>query len=174
MEKKANLDALNTLIANERIHLAGLSRQLDKARSDLARAKSAKDVINELGPAEIEFHKETGKLKELNTSRTQRDKLKDKCAKILLEISRLNEKNERRKTLSHENDEIEEQKIQLLPKIQAAQKLEESIQLLQKELKDPVTEIILHLSNLHEKAALVENMKQEYCSKTRRYQRFCH
>jgi len=40
-EKKAHLDALNTQITNERIHLAGLSKQLEKARSDLARAKSA-------------------------------------------------------------------------------------------------------------------------------------
>jgi len=160
-EKKAQLDALNTQIANERIHLAGLSKQLEKARSDLARAKSAKDVINEHEPTEKEFHKETGKLKELNTSRAQRDKLKDKCSKITLEISRLIEKYERRKTLSFENEEIEGQKIQLLPKIEAAHKLEESIQLLQKELKDPMTDLISLLSNLREKAQLVENMKQE-------------
>ena len=49
----------------------------------------------------------------------------------------------------------------LIPKIEAARKLEESIQLLEKELKDPMTDIISRLSNLREKAQLVENMKQE-------------
>ncbi len=160
-EKKAAVDALNTQIANERIHLAGLSKQLEKARSDLARTKSASDIINELAPSEKEFHKETGKLKELNTSRAERDKLKDKCAKITLEISRLNEKYERSKMLSLENSEIEERKKLLLPKIEAARKLEESIELLQRELKDPMTDIISRLSNLREKAQDVENMKQE-------------
>ncbi len=160
-EKKAQLDALNTHIANERIHLAGLSNQLQKARSDLARAKSAKDVINELEPVEKEFHKETGKQKELNTSRAERDKIKDKCAKIELEISRLNEKNERRKILSIENEGLEEGKKLLIPKIEAAHQLEQSIQRLQKELKYPMTDIISRLSNLREKAQLVENMKQE-------------
>ena len=160
-EKKAQLDALNTQIANERIHLAGLSKQLEKARSDLARAKSAVDVIKELEPAEKEFHKQTGKLKELNTSRVERDKLKDTCAKITLEISRINEKNERRKILSIENEELEDSKKLLIPKIEAARQLEESIQLLQRELKDPMTDIISSLSNLREKAQLVETMKQE-------------
>jgi exonuclease SbcC len=160
-EKKAQLDALNTQIASERIHLAGLSKQLEKARSDLARAKSARDVINELEPTEKEFHKETGKLKELNTSRAQRDKLKDRCAKITLEISRLNEKFERRKILSVENEGLEDSKKLLIPKIEAARQLEESIKLLEKELKDPMTDIISRLSNLYEKAQLVENMKQE-------------
>ena len=160
-EKKAQLDALNTQIANERIHLAGLSKQLDKARSDLSRSKSSRDVKNELEPAEKEFHMTTGKLKEFNTSRTERDKLKDKCAKITLEISRLNEKFERRKTLFIENEGLEENKKLLIPKIEAARKLEESIQLLQKELKDPMTELISRLFNLREKAQLVENMKQE-------------
>jgi len=160
-EKKAQLDVLNTQIANERIHLAGLSKQLEKARSDLARAKSARDVINELEPTEKEFHKETGKLRELNTSRAGRDKLKDKCAKINLEISRLNEKNERRKILSLENEGLEESKKLLIPKIEAARRLEGLIELLEKELKYPITDIISRLSNLREKAALVENMKQE-------------
>lgn len=160
-EKKAQLDALNTQIANERIHLAGLSKQLEKARSDLALARSAGNVINELEPAEMEFHKETGKLKEHNTSRAQRDKLKDKCAKIELEISRLGEKYERQKTLFCENEEIEEQKRLILPRIEAAGKLEESIQRLEKELKDPMTDIISRLTNLREKTLLVENMKQE-------------
>jgi DNA repair exonuclease SbcCD ATPase subunit len=160
-EKKALLDSLNTQIANERIHLAGISKQLDKARTDLARAKSAKDIINELEPAEKEFHKETGKLKELNASRAERDKLKDKCAKIDLEISRLIEKNERRKLLSIENEGLEENKNLLLPKIEAARQLEESIQVLEKELKDPMTDIISRLSNLREKAALVETMKHD-------------
>jgi DNA repair exonuclease SbcCD ATPase subunit len=160
-EKKTQLDSLNTQIANERIHLAGLSNQLQKARSDLARAKSARDVTNELEPTEKEFHKETGKLKELNISRAERDKLKDKCGKIELEISRLNEKNERRKTLSIENEGLEESKKLLIPKIEAARQLEDSIQLLHKELKDPMTDIISRLSNLREKAQLVETMKQE-------------
>jgi exonuclease SbcC len=160
-EKKAHLDALNTQIANERIHLAGLSKQLEKARSDLARAKSARDIVNEIDPAEKKFHKDTGKLKELNKSRTERDKLKDKCTKITLEISRLNEKFERRKKLFIENEGFEENKKIIIPKIEAARKLEESIQLLQKELKDPMTELISRLSNLREKAQLVENMKQE-------------
>jgi exonuclease SbcC len=160
-EKKARLDVLNAQIANERIHLAGLSKQLEKARSDFARAKSARDVINELEPAEKELHKETGRLKELNSSRTERDKLKEKCAKVELEISRLNEKYERSKMLSLENSEIEERKKLLLPKIEAARQLEESIQLLQKELKDPMTDIISRLSNLREKAQLVENLNQE-------------
>jgi DNA repair exonuclease SbcCD ATPase subunit len=160
-EKKAQMDALNTQIANERIHLAGLSKQLEKARSDLARAKSARDVINELEPTEKEFHKETGKIKELNTSRSEREKLKDKCAKIELEISRLNEKNERIKILSIENEGFEESKKLLIPKIEAARQLEESIQLLEKELKDPMTYIISRLLNFREKAQLVENMKQD-------------
>jgi exonuclease SbcC len=160
-EKKAQLDALNIQIANDRIHLAGLSKQLDKARLDLLRARSAMDIIKEIEPAEKEFNKETGKLKELNTSRRERDKFKDKYARITLEISRLNEKNERRKTLSIENEGLEEGKKSLIPKIEAARQLEESIKLLQKELKDPMTEIISRLSNLHEKAQLVENIKQE-------------
>lgn len=91
-EKKAQLDALNTKITNERIHLAGLSKQLEKARSDLARSKSAKDVTKELEPAEKEFHKETGKLKELNTSRIERDKLKDKCGRSSLKLAALMKK----------------------------------------------------------------------------------
>jgi exonuclease SbcC len=161
MEKKVHLDALNAQIANERIHLAGLSKQLEKARFELARAKSARDIKNELEPAEKEFHKETGKLKELNASRAERDKLKDKCSKIELEISHLNEKFERRKTLFFENEGLEENKKLLTPKIEASRKLEESIQLLQKELKDPMTELISRLSNLREKAQLIENMKQE-------------
>ncbi len=90
-EKKAQLDAINTQIANERIHLAGLSKQLEKARSDLARAKSAKDVIDELESSEKEFHKMTEKLKELNIFRIERDKLREKYTKIELELSRLNE-----------------------------------------------------------------------------------
>ncbi len=161
IEKKAHLDAINTQIENERIHLAGLSNQLKKARSDLARAKAARDIINELEQAEKEFHKKTGKLKELNISRLERDKLKDKYAKIQLEISRLNEKYERSKTISVENSQIEERKKLLLPKIETARKLEESMQLLQKELKDPMTDLISRLSNLREKAQLVEKMKQE-------------
>jgi exonuclease SbcC len=160
-EKKTRLDALNTQIANERIYLSGLSKQLEKARSDLARGKSARDIIEELEPAEKEFHEKTGKLKELNTLRIERDKLKDNCGKIELEISRLNEKNERRKILSIENEGLEEKKKLLIPKIEAALQLEESINLLQKELKDPLTDIISRLSNLQEKTQLVESMKLE-------------
>lgn len=160
-EKKALLDALNTQIANERMRLAGLSKLLEKARSDLSRAKSARDVIDELAPSEKEFHKETGNLKELNKSRIEREKLKDKYAKIELEISRLHEKEERRKKLSFENVELEEQKKLLLPKIDAMRQLEDAIQVLQKELKDPMIDIISHLSNLREKAQIAGNMKQE-------------
>ena len=129
-EKKAQLDAINNQIANERIHLAGLSNQLQKARSGLAQAKSARDVINELELTEKEFHKETCKLKELNISRNKRDILKDKCAKIELEISRLIEKIKRIDTLSLEINEIEGQKTLLIPKIETAHQLEESIKLL--------------------------------------------
>jgi len=161
IEKKAHLDALNIQIENERIHLAGLSNQLKKARSDLARAKSARDVINELEPAEKEFHKKTEKLKEINISRLERDKLKEKYAKIQFEISRLNEKYERSKTILLENSQIEEQQKLLLPKIETARKLEEKMRLLQKELKDPMADLISRLSNLREKAQLVEKMKQE-------------
>ncbi|MCX9084034.1 MAG: SMC family ATPase [Candidatus Methanoperedens sp.] len=160
-EKKAQLDALKTQIANERIHLAGLSKQLEKARSDLAQARSARDVIKESEPAEKEFHKETEKLKELNTSRAKRDKLKDKFGKIELEINRLNEKFERKKRLSIENEEIEKQKTLLIPNIEDAHKLEDSIKLLEKELKDPMTDLISRMLNLHEKSQLVETMKQE-------------
>jgi len=160
-EKQMRLDSINSQIANERIHLAGLSKQLQKARSDLAISKSARDIIDELEPAEKEFHKETGQLKEFNTSRAVRDNLKDKCAKIELEISRLNEKYERKKLLSIENEGLEESKKLLIPNIEAARQLEKSIEMLEKELKDPMNDIISRLSNLREKAALVENMKQE-------------
>ncbi|HMB45404.1 MAG TPA: hypothetical protein VKL21_06245, partial [Candidatus Methanoperedens sp.] len=119
------------------------------------------DVIDELASSEKEFIKETEKLKNLNIFRTERDKLKEKYTTIELEISRLNEKYERSKTILLENSEIEERKSLLIPKIEAARRLEESIQLLQKELKDPMTDLISRLSNLREKAQLVENMKQE-------------
>ncbi|PWB52780.1 MAG: hypothetical protein C3F06_07695 [Candidatus Methanoperedenaceae archaeon] len=161
IEKKAHLDALNTQIENERIHLAGLSNQLKKARSDLARAKSAMDVLNELESAEKEYLSKIGRLKGLNISRLERDKLKDKYAMIQLEISRLNEKYERSKTILLENSQIEEKKKLLLPKMENARKLEESMQLLQKELKDPMADLISRLSNLREKAQHVEKMKQE-------------
>jgi exonuclease SbcC len=63
--------------------------------------------------------------------------------------------------LSIENEGFEESKKLLIPKIEAARQLEESIQLLEKELKDPMTDIISRLLNLREKAQLVENMKQD-------------
>jgi len=95
----------------------------------------------------------TGKLKEFNTSRTEREKLKDKCAKITLEISRLNEKFERRTTLLLKMRDLKRQETSYSKDRSCAQ-LEESIQLLQKELKDPMTELISRLFNLEKKRSL--------------------
>ncbi len=146
-EKKAQLETLNLQISSEGIRLDGLAQRLEKARSDLIGAESARKIADELAPVEENLEREKKRLKEFNKVREERDKLKDEIARIELKISGLTEKLERSKTLSAENAEHEECKKLLIPKIEAACKLEESIENLQKELRDPLAKIISRLSN---------------------------
>lgn len=158
-EKKAQLDTLNLQISSECVRLDGLAKQLEKARSDLIGAESARKIADELAPVEEKFKKENTRLKELNKTRVERDILKDEIAKIKLKISGLTEKLERSKKLSAENAELEERGKLLIPKIEAACKLEESIQMLQKKLKDPMADIISSLLNLRKEEQRMESMK---------------
>jgi exonuclease SbcC len=161
-EKKAQLDTLNLYISSERVHLDGLAQQLEKACSDLIGAESARKIADKLAPVEENFKKENTKLKKLEKARVERDKLKDEIAKIELKISGLTEKLERSKKLSAENAELEERRKLLIPKIEAACKLEESIQMLQKELRDPMADIILErFPALKEKETRAKKLQDE-------------
>jgi exonuclease SbcC len=160
-EKKSQLDTLNLQISSEGIRLDGLAKQLEKARSDLIGAESARKSADELAPVEEKFKKENTRLKELNKARVERDKLKGEIAKIELKISSLTEKLERSKKLSAENAELEERVKLLIPKIEAACKLEASIQMLQKELRNPMAGIISRLSNLRKEEQRMESLKHD-------------
>ncbi len=160
-EKKAQLVALNSQISNEGVRLEGLENQLKKARYDLIGAESARKIADELAPVEEKFKNENTRLKKLEKARVERNKLKDEIARIELKISSLTDKLERSKKLSAENEELEERRKLLSPKIEFACKLEESIEKLQKELKDPIADIISRLSNLQKEEQRMESLKHD-------------
>jgi len=159
--KKAQLDALSSQIKSERVHLDGVTKQLERANSDLQRAESSRKIVNELLPVEESYKKQNLALKELNSDRVKRDKLKDDLAKLDLKINSLLEKLERSTKLAHENNDLEVKKKLLIPKIEEMRRLEEKIREFQKELKEPMNEIISHLSNLREKSKRMEEIRRE-------------
>lgn len=159
--KKAQLDALSTQITSARIRLEEITKQLGRVKLDLQRAESAQKIVNELSPVEELFKKENRALKELNDDRVKRDKLKDEIGRLDSDIRNLSDKLERISRLSLENKELEEKKKLLTPAIEVARKLEESIRELQKELRDPMKDIISRLSNLREKLRRMEDINYE-------------
>ncbi len=160
-EKKAQVDALNLSISSEVVRLEGLRKQLEKARSDLMEAESAQKTVDELAPVVENFKKEKIKLKELDKMRIERDKLKDEINRIELKINSLTEKLKRSQRLSTENAELEERRKLLIPKIEVALKLEGAIQTLQKELRNPLAEIITSLPNLLKEQQRMNALKQK-------------
>ena len=159
--KKAQLDALSSQIKSERVRLEGITKQLERANSDLQRAESSRKTVNELLPVEESYKKQNVALKELNGPRVKRDKLKDDLAKLDLKINSLLEKLERSTKLTQENIDLEDKKKLLIPKIEDARKLEETIRKLQKELKEPMNEMISRLLNLREKSKRMEDIGHE-------------
>jgi exonuclease SbcC len=160
-KKKAQLDALSSQIKSMRVRLEEVKKQLERANSDLQRAQSAKKTADALLPAEELYKKQNLALREANGDRVKRDKLKDDIARLDLKINSLQEKLENSAKLSQENNELEEKKKLLIPKIEDARKLEETIRKLQKELKEPMNELILRLLNLREKSKRMEDIEHE-------------
>lgn len=159
--KKTQLDALSSQIKSERVRLEEVTKHLERANSDLLRAESSRKIVNELLPVEESYKKQTLALRELNGDRVKRDKLKDEIARLDLKISSLLEKLERSTKLARENNDLEEKKKLLIPKIEDARKLEETIRELEKELKEPMNEIISRLLNLREKSKRMEDIGHE-------------
>ncbi len=159
--KKAQLDALSSQIKSQRVRLEEVTKHFERANSDLRRAGSAQKIVNELLPAEESYKKQNLVLKELNGDRVKRDKLKDDIARLDLKMSSLLEKLERSTKLAHENNDLEEKKNLLIPKIEEMRRLEETIRELQKELKEPMNEMISRLSNLREKSKRMEDIGYE-------------
>ncbi len=159
--KKSQLDALSSQIKSQSVRLEEMKKQLERADSDLKRAESARKTADELLPVEESYKKQNIVLRELNGNRVTRDKLKDDLAKLDLKISSLLEKLERSTILSRENIDLEEKKKLLIPKIEDARRLEASIRELQKQLKEPMNDIISRLLNLREKSKRMEEIGQE-------------
>ena len=159
--KKSQLDALTSQIKSEHIRLEEVTKQFERTNLELVRAESARKIVNELAPVEEQYKKENIALKELNGNRLKRDKLKEDIAKLDLKINSLTEKLKCSSKLSLENKELEGKKKQLIPKIEAAHKLEESIDRLQKELKEPMNDITSRLSNLREKSKRIEEIRRD-------------
>jgi exonuclease SbcC len=159
--KKAQLDALSSQIKSERVRLEEVTIHLERANSDLWRAESSLKIVNELLPVEESYKKQNLSLRELNGDRMKRDKLKEDIAKLDLKISSLLEKLEHSTKLAQENNDLEEKKKILILKIEDARKLEETIRELQKELKEPMNEMIARLLNLREKSKRMEDIGHE-------------
>jgi exonuclease SbcC len=159
--KKNQLDALSSQIQSKSVRLEEVTKHFERANSDLRRAGLAQNIVNELLPAEESYKKQNLSLKELNGDRVKRDKLKDDIVKFDLKISSLLEKLERSTKLAHENNDLEEKKKLLIPKIEEMRRLEETIRKLQKELKEPMNEMISRLLNLREKSKRMEDIGHE-------------
>jgi exonuclease SbcC len=159
--KKAQLDALSSQIKSGRVRLEEVTKQLERANSDLQGAQSAKKMADVLLPVEELYKKQNLALREANGDRVKRDKLKDDIARLDLKINSLQEKLESSTKLAQENNELEEKKNLLFPKIEEARRLEETIRELQKELKEPMNELILRLLNLREKSKRMEDLEHE-------------
>jgi exonuclease SbcC len=159
--KKAQLDALSPQIKSGRVRLEEVIKQLERANSDLQGAQSAKKMADVLLPVEELYKKQTLALREANGDRVKRDKLKDDISRLDLKINSLQEKLESSTKLAQENNELEEKKNLLFPKIEDARRLEETIRELQKELKEPMNELILRLLNLREKSKRMEDLEHE-------------
>lgn len=159
--KKAQLDVLSPQIKSGRVRLEEVTKQLERANSDLQGAQSAKKMADVLLPVEELYKKQNLALREANGDRVKRDKLKDDIARLDLKINSLQEKLESSTKLAQENNELEEKKNLLFPKIEEARRLEETIRELQKELKEPMNELILRLLNLREKSKRMEDLEHE-------------
>jgi exonuclease SbcC len=159
--KKALLDALSSQIKSGRVRLEEVTKQLERANSDFQGAQSAKKMADVLLPVEELYKKQNLALREANGDRVKRDKLKDDIARLDLKINSLQEKLESSTKLAQENNELEEKKNLLFPKIEEARRLEETIRELQKELKEPMNELILRLLNLREKSKRMEDLEHE-------------
>jgi exonuclease SbcC len=159
--KKTQLDALYSRIASERVRLEEVTKQLERANSDLQRAESAQKMVNELIPVEELYKKENLALRELNGDRVKRDKLKDDISRLDIKMNSLKEKLERSLRLAQENIDLEEKKKLLIPEIEEAHRLDGSIRELQKELKEPMNELISRLLNLREKSKRMEDIRHE-------------
>ncbi|MCE8424234.1 MAG: SMC family ATPase [Candidatus Methanoperedens sp.] len=159
--KKSRIDILSNQIANDQVRLAERNRQLEKAGSELQLAQNARKIVAELLPVEESFKKKNLVLKGLNDDRIKRDLLKEELSKLDFKISSLIEKLDRSFKITQENNVLEEKKQELLPAIEAAQKLEESIKELQKELKEPMVAILSDIANLREKQNRMEEIRTE-------------
>jgi exonuclease SbcC len=159
--KKAQLDVLSPQIKSGRVRLEEVTKQLERANSDLQGAQSAKKMADVLLPVEELYKKQNLALREANGDRVKRDKLKDDIARLDLKINSLQEKLESSTKLAQENNELEEKQNLLFPKIEDARRLEETIRELQKELKEPMNELILRLLNLREKSKRMEDLEHE-------------
>jgi len=159
--KKAQLDNLSSQIKSGRIRLEEVKKQLGRANSDLQDAQSAKKMADALLPVEELYKKQNLALREANGDRVNRDKLKDDIARLDTKINSLQEKLESSTKLAQENNELEDKKNLLFPKIEEARRLEEIIRELQKELKEPMNELIMRLLNLREKSKRMEDLEHE-------------
>jgi exonuclease SbcC len=159
--KKAQLDVLSPQIKSGRVRLEEVTKQLERANSDLQGAQSAKKMADVLLPVEELYKKQNLALREANGDRVKRDKLKDDIARLDLKINSLQEKLESSTKLAQENNELEEKKNLLFPKIEEVRRLEETIRELQKELKEPMNELILRVLNLREKSKRMEDLEHE-------------
>ncbi|MFZ3384507.1 MAG: hypothetical protein WA144_11340, partial [Candidatus Methanoperedens sp.] len=110
---------------------------------------------------EEDFKKENLVLKGLNEERIKRDRLKEELSKLDFKISGLLEKRDRSIILTKENNDLEEKKNELLPAIETARRLEESIKDLQKELKEPMAAHLSDMANLREKQKRMEKIRKE-------------
>ena len=159
--KKAQLDDISSRIKSERVRLEEVTKHLKRANSDLQRAEISQKIVSELLPVEESYKKQNLALRELNGDRVKRNILKEDIAKLDFKISSLLEKLDRSSKLAQENNDLEEKKKMLIPKIEDARKLEETIRELQKELKGPMNEIISCLLNLREKSKRMEDIGHE-------------
>ncbi|HEY9206954.1 MAG TPA: SMC family ATPase [Candidatus Methanoperedens sp.] len=158
--KKAQLDDLSSQIANERIRLEGNIKQLERVKSDLMRAESARKIVNDLLPAEESFKKENAALKELNAARGKRDKLKEDIGKLDSDIRNLSDKLERISRLSAEKRELEELKKKLIPAVEKQKALEDEIQNLLS-FMDSLIHLGYELKQALEKEQRADSLKSE-------------
>ncbi len=159
--KKSQIEALSARIANEEVRMAERQNHLAKAMLDFQLAQTASNIITELLPIEETFKKNNLVLKGLNEEKIKRDRLKEDCSKLDLKINILREKLDRSFKLSQDNDRFEQHKKELLPSVEAAKKLEDSIKELQKNLKEPMAAILSELSLLREKQKRMEEIRTE-------------
>jgi DNA repair protein SbcC/Rad50 len=116
--QKSALDKLESEIKQGRVRLDGFNQQLTKARSLLSESEEAQKIVSTLQADSERYEDVRKRVEMLESTRKERDALKDKLSQIKNELAIMYEKRSRLESIKADVDGYSKEKAALLPMIE--------------------------------------------------------